>query len=211
MFTGIITATGKVKRVAFAAAKPRGGSAALRGSCAVRVGKPAGWKLAKGESVAVDGVCSTVARYGRNHFEVEYMPETLAKTTASRFAKGDVVNLERSLRFGARLGGHLVQGHVDTTGTVCSVRRQGSSRIITIALPRRYGKFIARKGAICVNGVALTVVRAMKGRFSVALIPYTLRRTNAGLLKKGSAVNVEVDVFARYLAQLLENAYAKKK
>ncbi len=192
MFTGIITATGRVKR-----------AVNRSGSCVVHIGKPTDWKLARGESVAVDGVCSTVRRCGADYFAVEYMPETLAKTTAGRFARGDVVNLERSLRLGARLGGHLVQGHVDATGAVREVKSKGNSRVVIILFPARLKKLIAPKGSICINGVSLTVVKAGKGWFSVSLVSYTLRHTNLAMLKKGMLVNVEVDMLARHLAALL--------
>lgn len=192
MFTGIITAKEKVRRV-------------LRkgGGLAVRIGKPSGWRLVRGESIAVDGVCSTVQRCGGDYFEVEYMPETLKKTTAGRFAKGDVVNLERSLRFGERLGGHLLQGHVDAAGTLKKIVEQGSARACTIAFPARLRELIAPKGSIAINGVSLTVVEVGKGWFSVSLVSYTLRHTNLGILKKGAPVNIEVDMLARYLAAIL--------
>jgi riboflavin synthase len=188
MFTGIITATQKVQRTA-----RRGGG------LVVRIGKPSGWKLTRGESVAVDGICSTVAGIGANYFEVEYMPETLAKTTASRFTKGDVVNLERSLRVGARLGGHLVQGHVDAVGEIQKVQRAGSSRVFTIRYPVHLRKFIAPKGSVAVNGMSLTMVKMGKNWFTVSLVRYTLQHTNLGILASGAKVNIEVDVFARYL------------
>ncbi len=205
MFTGIIAATGKVKRVAFVAAKPRVPPRRdLRdGSLAVRIGKPAKWKLERGESVAVDGICSTVAERELGYFDVEYMPETLKKTTASRLTKGDVVNLERSLRLGERIGGHLVQGHVDTTGTIQEIRKKGNSRVLVVRIPARLGKLVAPKGSICVNGVSLTVVEVGKGWFSVSLVSYTLRHTNLGVLKRGALVNVEMDMLARYLQTLL--------
>jgi riboflavin synthase len=191
MFTGIITAIAEVRSV------ERRGKNLLVG-----VALPRQWCLERGESVSVDGICSTVARLGRGYFEVEYMPETLAKTTAGRFAPGDVVNLERSLRAGDRIGGHLVQGHVDTTGTVSSVRMEGNSRVVQISFPPRYARFIAEKGAICVNGVSLTVVKVERRTFSIALVPYTLRHTNLRMVAKGDAVNIEVDTLARYLASL---------
>ncbi len=203
MFTGIITATEKVKRVARVGVKPRSGHATPCGNLFVRIGKPAGWKLRRGESVSVDGVCSTVRRCGRGYFEVEYMPETLAKTTASRFANGDMVNLERSLRVGARLGGHIVQGHVDATGAVREVRSKGNSRVLVIRFPARLRKLIAPKGSVCVNGVSLTVVDAGKEWLSVSLVSYTLQHTNLGMLKKGMFVNIEMDMLARYLQTLL--------
>jgi riboflavin synthase len=194
MFTGIITATLKVRRVH----KEKGG-------VAVYVERPRGWNLKLGESVSVDGICSTIARLSSRYFAVVYMPETLSRTTAKEFAPGRVLNLERPLRIGARLHGHLVQGHVDARGTVTEVEKKGNSKVLTMRFPRELRKFVAPKGSICVNGVSLTVVTAGRDSCSVALIPYTVRHTNLGILKKGSRVNVEVDLVARYLV------HAKKK
>jgi len=197
MFTGIIARTGTV----LAAAK-------RNGSVHVRLARPAGWKIKTGESVNIDGICSTVKRLGRNSFEVEYMPETIQKTTAGNFAKGTIVNMERSLRFGDRLGGHLVQGHVDTAGVVREMKQRGDSVMMSVGFPKRYAKFFAAKGSVCMNGVSLTVVSAATDRLAVSLVSYTLRRTNLRNLKKGDKVNLEVDAIARYLDAL---RHAKKR
>jgi len=114
-----------------------------------------------------------------------------------------MVNLERSLRVGARLGGHIVQGHVDATGAVREVRSKGNSRVLVIRFPARLRKLIAPKGSVCVNGVSLTVVDAGKEWLSVSLVSYTLQHTNLGMLKKGMFVNIEMDMLARYLQTLL--------
>lgn len=193
MFTGIITATGKVL-----------GAARVRGNVRVTIARPRGWRLAPGESVNVNGVCSTVITRAGNAaaFSVEYMPETLHITTAGRLVKGDLVNLERSLRLGDRLDGHLVQGHVDTTGTVIGVARAKGSAVITIGFPAVYRKFIAAKGSITVDGVSLTVTATAGNRFAVSLVDHTLRHTNLQNLHKGDKVNLEMDVLARYLDAL---------
>ncbi|MBM3257546.1 MAG: riboflavin synthase [Candidatus Liptonbacteria bacterium] len=193
MFTGIITAVEKVQRVT------RKGQ-----SLEVNIAIPRGWKFKLGESVSVNGVCSTVASLEAKAFSVTYMPETLRKTTAAFWKMGEEVNLERSLALGDRVHGHLVQGHVDATGEILSVETQGESRVLHIGFPREYQKFIASKGSICVNGVSLTVVEVGQGEFQVALVEYTLAHTNLRKLAKGDAVNLEVDIIARYL-------HAKKK
>ncbi|MBI4086166.1 MAG: riboflavin synthase [Candidatus Liptonbacteria bacterium] len=188
MFTGIIAALGKVRD-----ASARGGSVY------VLIQKPAGWKVKKGESISVDGICSTVKGLRGNSFEVEYMPETVKKTAAKLLKKGMCVNMERSLRLNDRLDGHLVQGHVDTTGDIREIGKIGNSVILKIGFPGRYRKFIAEKGSISVNGVSLTVVAGGGNWFTVSLVSYTLEHTNLRNLKKGDKVNLETDVLARYL------------
>lgn len=189
MFSGIVEAKAPVRKV-----EGRGSR--------VSIALPRGWRLKAGQSVAVDGICSTVLRTGGGVFGIEYMPETLRCTTARDFAAGRVVNLERSLRFGSPVDGHFVQGHVDDVGKVARMNARGNSREITVRLPKGLQKFIAQKGAVTVNGVALTVARVKAGECTVALIPYTLSHTNLGTLKKGDVVNIEVDLIARYLAKL---------
>ncbi len=192
MFTGIIGAVQKITE-----------TSRDRENSRVVIEKPRGWNLALGDSVNVNGVCSTVRRLTAKTFEVEYMPETLKITTAAALAKKAKVNLERSLKLNDRLDGHVVQGHVDTTGTVATVEHTTNSAVIKITFPRKYKKFIAKKGSICVDGVSLTVVDADADWFSVSLVGYTLRHTNLQNVAKGDKVNLEVDVLARYLEALL--------
>ena len=189
MFTGIIESTSRV-----VAQTPSE-------SCTcVRIRTPRGWRLTRGQSVAIDGVCSTVARVGRGYFDVEYMQETLDKTIAARATPGTVINLERSMRVGDRVEGHFVAGHVDARGTIRSVR----DNVLTMTVPASLGRFLAVKGSVTVNGVALTVTRATRSSFSVALIPHTSTHTNLGALKSRAQVNVEIDMVARYLDSLLK-------
>lgn len=192
MFTGIITAVAGVQ-----------GVSASGKSIFVRIEKPAGWKMKEGESVSIDGICSTVKVLRGSSFEAEYMPETIKKTTAKFFKKGMYLNLERSLRLNNRLGGHLVQGHVDTTAQIEEIKKLGNSVILKIGFPKRYARFIAEKGAISVNGVSLTVVAAGGDWLTVSLVSYTLEHTNLRFLKKGDTVNLEVDVLARYLEAII--------
>ncbi|MCR4325752.1 MAG: riboflavin synthase [Patescibacteria group bacterium] len=182
MFTGIIQATSSVVSVS-----ERGGVKRTR------IRKPTRWKLTKGQSVAIDGICSTVAELGAGWFEVEYMPETLSKTTARSLARGHSVNLERSLRYGDPIDGHLTQGHVDSRVRVMAVTRNGRSREIRVALPQVLAKKVVRHGSVALNGVSLTVARVRRGAFEVALIPHTLSHTNLGGLSVGDPVNMEVD------------------
>lgn len=196
MFTGIVQ-----KMAPLLSATPRG--ECLR----VRIKKPLGWKLFLGQSVAVNGVCSTVVSSKPDFFEVEYMPETLNKTAVKTFKKNQVVNLERSLTLKDFVDGGLVQGHVDARGTVKKVEKIGKTALLEIVIPEALKKYIAPIGSVAVNGVSLTVARVKKDAFNVALISYTLEHTNLGFLKKGDVVNVEVDILARYIV----NARTKER
>ncbi len=187
MFTGIIE---KLARVKVTKRQNKG----IR----VQIEKPRGWKLVIGQSISVDGVCSTVVALSAGGFDVVYMPETLLKTTARSIAKDSRVNLERSLVYGARIEGHIVQGHVDAQSKITSIVQQGSSRLLTFPIPVAYRRFVTLHGSITVHGVSLTVARLKTGLCTVALIPHTLSHTNLGHLAKGDAVNIEVDYLARY-------------
>lgn len=191
MFSGIIQKTGRVL-----SADEQGGGRI------VRIEKPRAWRLRKGASVAVDGICSTVRASGAKHFEVEYMPETLSKTAAVDFAKGRVVNLERSLRLSDLVDGHVVQGHVDGRGIITAIRLRGTSKELMIRIPRSLVRFVAPRGSVAINGVSLTVACMQGASCTVALVSYTLAHTNLGALAVGDSVNIETDLIARYLAQL---------
>lgn len=182
MFTGIVENEGRVLSVSKGRSITR-----------VRIAMPRRWKLGRGQSIAVDGVCSTVVRAGKGFFEVEYMPETLKKTTAGSFEKGATTNLERSLRWGQRIDGHFVQGHVDTIVAVISVAKRGRSQEITFSLPRSFKRFVIEHGSVALNGVSLTIAKKSNGTFLVALVPYTIAHTNLGGLRVGDKVNVEFD------------------
>ncbi len=192
MFTGIIETV-----VPVLVAKKKGGC------LVIRLKKPAQWKLRLGQSITVDGICSTVTQLGTPFFEVEYMPETLKKTTVRDFQKGSWVNLERSLTLRDYIDGHLVSGHIDTRAKVAKIKEIGDTKEITFAVPKAFMKYIVEKGSIAINGISLTVVAAKGTAVSVALIPYTLTHTNLGLLKVRDSVNVEVDMVARYVEKML--------
>lgn len=169
---------------------------------AVAIQKPRGWKLICGQSVSVDGICSTVARVSKSSFLVEYMPETLAKTTATLFKKGLPVHLERSLTYGQRIDGHPVQGHVDMALPIRSVATKGTSRELTIKPPAKAARGAVLHGSIAINGASLTIARKHGPNLTVALIPHTLKATNLGSVAEGDLVNVEFDHSAAYLAAL---------
>ena len=157
-----------------------------------------------GDSVAVNGVCLTVTRLDGNRFGADVMAETLTRSTLGARRAGDRVNLERAVAAGARLGGHLVQGHVDGTGTVLARTPADHWELLRIGLPAGLGRYVVAKGSIAVDGVSLTVVSVTLTEFTVALIPETLRRTTLGTVRPGAVVNLEVDVLAKYVEKLLE-------
>jgi riboflavin synthase len=192
MFSGIVEAKGHIE--------------AVRGTgreSAVSIAAPPGWGFEDGESVSVEGVCSTVQRAGIGTFEVVYMAETLKRTTLGSLGNGSRVNLERSLRLNGVVGGHLVQGHVDTTARIKAVQKAGSSRIYEFQLPKKFMRYIVEKGSVAVDGVSLTVLAASACGFSVSLLKYTLERTTLGAKKAGERVNIEVDLIAKYVERLV--------
>ncbi len=152
-----------------------------------------------GESISVNGVCLTVIEYSKRTFVVEAVEETMRRTTLGRQKVGSRVNLERALLATARLGGHIVQGHVDGVGTVVGSRVEGEGWWTTFEPPFAVMKFIVEKGSICIDGVSLTVANAAYNRFSVALIPHTRDVTTANNWDEGAQVNLEVDIIAKYV------------
>jgi riboflavin synthase len=160
-------------------------------------------ELAEGDSVAVDGVCLTATAIADGEFRAEVMHETLRRSSLGEAAAGSDVNLELPLRASDRLGGHIVQGHVDGLGSVRAVRDDGFARLVEIAAPAELLRYVVEKGSIAVNGVSLTVVEAGPDWFSVSLIPETLERTTLGNADPGTPVNLEVDVVAKYVEKLV--------
>ena len=155
------------------------------------------------QSVAHNGVCLTVVDLSGNGYTVTAIDETLQKTNLGSWVVGQKVNLERSLKLGDRLDGHMVQGHVDTMGTVDSIADENGSWRVAISYPEATGHVTVSKGSICVNGTSLTVVDSAPGFFSVAVIPYTYENTNFHTLKPGDSVNLEFDILGKYIARLL--------
>ena len=195
MFTGIVQAVGRIAEL-----KSTGVSATVR----VEAGSLDMGDVVIGDSIACNGVCLTVTQLAASGFSVDVSHETLRVTAG--FAAGSAVNLEKSLRLADRLGGHLVSGHVDGTGTVKAVKAIDGNRELTIVFPDDLARYFARKGSVTVNGVSLTVNALDGDRFSVNLVPHTLVATNLGELKMDSRVNLEVDLLARYVERLLLTA-----
>jgi riboflavin synthase len=196
MFTGIVEGTGAIRSVS-------GSGQGARVRLAARL---AGRRPNLGESISVDGVCLTVVRRGNGWFDVDLSPETLRVTTLGERGAGSAVNLERALRAGDRLGGHFVQGHVDGVGTVRSVRRAGTARVITFQAPEAVSAYLVSRGSVAVDGVSLTVTEVGAGRFQVVLIPHTLAVTTLRDLRPGRRVNLEADILGKYVRAFLDAA-----
>lgn len=194
MFTGLIEEVGVVRRL-----QRHGGGARL--TIAARKVLEG---TRSGDSIAVSGVCLTVVELGPDAFTVDAMPETLARTTLGKAAPGMLVNLERALALGERLGGHLVLGHVDAVAEVLALRRTSSAWEVTFTLPADIRDCVAPKGSIAVDGVSLTVMEVRDREFDVGLIPHTLKETSLQAVRVGQQVNLEADVLARYVRRALE-------
>jgi riboflavin synthase len=163
-------------------------------------------ELSEGDSVAVNGVCLTATAIAEGHFSADVMHETLRRSSLAGVADGARVNLELPLRAHDRLGGHVVQGHVDGVGAVRELREDGFARVVTIEAPPELLRYVVEKGSIAVDGVSLTVTSVNADTFSVSLIPETLERTNLGAAVPGTPVNLEVDVLAKYVEKLVKVA-----
>jgi len=192
MFTGLVADLGSVAAVDATADGVR-----------LTVSTPLAEQLADGDSVAVNGVCLTANDVAADRFGADVMHETLQRSTLGAVSAGAHVNLELALRATDRLGGHIVQGHIDGVGTVGEVREDGFARVVTIGAPAAVRRYVVVKGSIAVDGVSLTVARIDDDGFDVSLIPETLQRTSLGAAAPGMTVNLEVDVLAKYVEKLV--------
>lgn len=192
VFTGLVQAIGEIERVS------RTG-----GGVRMTVKSVLANELAEGDSIAVEGVCLTATQVEGGSFCAEVMNETLQRTALGRSSAGGAVNLELPLRASDRLGGHVVQGHVDAVGAVKSVVDDGFARRMEIEAPPEALRYIVEKGSIAVAGVSLTVAEVTERSFTVSLIPETLERTTLGVAEPGTEVNLEVDVLAKYVERLV--------
>lgn len=191
MFTGLVEATGRLNR-----------RRVTEGAAIVEIAAPFAADLTIGESVATAGVCLTVTAHTADAFTADVMPETLRMTTLGELEEGARVNLERALVAGARLGGHLVQGHVDGVGEVCSRRPGPRWDEVDVACGHDVARYIAYKGSVTLDGVSLTVSGVSARGFTVSLIPATLEATTLGEAGVGTRLNIETDVLARYVERL---------
>jgi riboflavin synthase len=195
VFTGLIADCGRV-------AASEGSSDGTR----LTIETALSGELEPGDSIAVNGVCLTAVTVENGTFAAEVMNETLARTSLAEAGVGAEVNLELPLRASDRLGGHVVQGHVDALGTVAAVRDDGFARRIEIETPFELLRYVVEKGSIAVDGISLTVAELSNRSFTVSLIPETLQRTNLGSAEPGRKVNLEVDVLAKYVERLMKGA-----
>jgi riboflavin synthase len=192
MFTGLVEDLGEVVAVDEGA-----------GGSVLTVASRLAPEVGLGDSVAVNGVCLTATRIEDGRFSFDVMLESLRRSSLGGVGVGSRVNLELALRAGARLGGHIMQGHVDGIGTVSGVAEDGFSRVVTVDAPADLLKYVVEKGSIAVDGISLTVSRVDETSFDVSLIPETLERTNLGGTSVGRTVNLEVDVVAKYVEKLV--------
>jgi riboflavin synthase len=162
-------------------------------------------ELSEGDSIAVNGVCLTATAVGDGGFRTQAIAETLRRSSLGGLQPGARVNLELALRANDRLGGHIVQGHVDGVATVAAVREEGFSRVLTFEVEPPLARYLVEKGSVAVDGVSLTVSALDERGFSVSLIPETLQRTNLGQIGEGAIVNIEVDVLAKHVERLMQS------
>lgn len=163
-----------------------------------------------GDSIAVNGVCLTVTAFDNDTFTADVMSETLSKTNLGHLKPGDRVNIERALRIGDRLGGHLVSGHIDGVGTITSMVKHDIATIVTIKAPEEVMRYVVRKGSVAIDGISLTIVDCTVEKFSVSLIPHTAHVTNLGIKRVGAIVNLEADLIGKYVERLI-GVYANSK
>jgi riboflavin synthase len=193
MFTGLIADVGSLT------ALERNGAGAT-----LRIRSRLAQDLKGGDSIAVNGVCLTATRVRDGSFEAEAMTETLTRSSLAQLQEGVGLNLELPLRADERLGGHVVQGHVDGTGTVTSLREEGFARVLAIETDPRLERYLVEKGSVALDGVSLTVSALLDHGFAVSLIPETLKRTNLATAHEGTVLNIEVDILAKHVERLLQ-------
>ncbi len=189
MFTGIIEEVGKLKNF-------DGGR--IEVTCAKILSD-----VEIGDSIATNGICLTVTNFGHDFFTADVMPETVRKTSLGELQAGGAVNLERALKADGRFGGHIVNGHIDGTGKILSIRPEGNAIFVDISAQSNILRQIAAKGSVAIDGISLTVVNAGTDKFSVSMIPHTLNVTNFKFKRVGSLVNIETDILAKYIERLL--------
>ena len=203
MFTGLVEELGKIKSITKGTKSAR---LTIEGQVVLQ-------DVKLGDSIAVNGTCLTVVEYTQRSFTADVMPETVRSTVLAELKPGDVVNLERTLRLGDRLGGHIVSGHVDGVGVIRSKERSDNAIVVTIEAPPEVMRYIIAKGSIAIDGTSLTIVDYGTDWFSVSLIPHTASLTTVGLKETSSKVNLEADVLGKYVAKLLglQNGDEKKQ
>jgi riboflavin synthase len=198
MFTGIIEAQGKVEIL-----EKEGDN------LHITISSPISHELKIDQSVSHNGVCLTVIKQRENFHKVTAVRETLEKSNIGNLKVGDLVNLERSLKLGDRMDGHIVQGHVDGVSKCVEIENMDGSWVFTFQFDPQNGHLLIEKGSACINGVSLTLVNVCENRFSVAIIPYTFENTNFKILNTGMVVNIEYDVLGKYVAKMIKTGFTQ--
>ncbi len=201
MFTGIVEEMGSVKNIVY-------GSSSIKLSieCTTVIEG-----TVKGDSIAVNGICLTVTELGGNWFTADVMPETMRKTGLEKLKPGGKVNLERALRLTDRLGGHIVSGHIDGTGTITGLKKEDNAVLITITAPEQIMKYIVQKGSVALEGTSLTIAELTSNTFTVSLIPLTRGFTILGTKSIGDRVNIECDIIGKYVEKMLKGETLESK
>ena len=194
MFSGIIKHTGKIGKIYI-----------KNNNCVIEIlSKIKFSKSEIGSSISCSGACLTLEKYKKNLSKFYISKETLNRTNFKSSNKGDLINLEKSLKYGDRISGHFVQGHVDRTSTIKKIDFVGKSWFVNFKLPRKYKKYLIQKGSITINGVSLTIAKILKDGFQIVVIPQTLKFTNLLYLKEKDVVNIEFDVLGKYIKKFLK-------
>lgn len=194
MFTGLIEELGTIREV-----RPIGMGKVIRVNAHKIMDD-----IKVDDSVAINGVCQTVVAYSKDTFDVEAVEETIRKTTFNYFRPGMAVNLERASKLGDRMGGHLVQGHVDCTGNILSIEKETAGTLVWITFPEEYSNFVVALGSIAVEGVSLTVAKTEGNKFMISVIPHTWNVTTLKNLRPGSKVNLEFDLIGKYVKKMMK-------
>ena len=193
MFTGIIEELGTVERI--------GGGSLVIGAKKVLT------DVQVGDSISVNGICLTVTSFDSRHFTADVMPETVRRTSLAELRQGSPVNLERALTLSSRLGGHIVSGHIDGTGTIVSLKEEGNAILMKVAAEPAILRSIVEKGSVALDGISLTVAEVTDTDFTVSLIPHSREVTNLGTKKKGSLLNIENDIIGKYVEKMMQGSY----
>ena len=201
MFTGLVEEIGRISRIESRSEARRFWIAAARTLEGTRTG----------DSIAINGCCLTAVSIEAGSFAAEAVPETLRRTTLGSLEEGEPVNLERAMRLDERLGGHLMQGHVDAVGEIMRVVSEGDGRRVSVRIPPELSRYVAEQGSLALDGTSLTVAALVTGGCEIAYIPHSLAATVAGRYAPGTRVNLEVDLIARYLARLVDAASIERR
>ena len=200
MFTGLIEETGKIENT-----RPIAGGVEL-----TIAAKKILNGLRNGDSFSINGVCLTVTEISSGNFSVDAVGETISKTTIGKLSPGSIVNLETALQLSQKLGGHLVQGHVNGIGSISEIKKLGENFSLSVAVPTELAKYLIKEGSIAVDGISLTIAQTTENKCTFSIIPHTWKNTNLNTKKAGEKVNIEIDVIAKYVERFLSHSNPDK-